>query len=78
MRGGWGVGGLVDEGAEGAGGLSKEVERKGVSPAVDSRRATPSASVPEFGGFLVSAQKRTCHLLGFFFTVLCSMSNLAC
>ena len=58
------MGGLVDEGA---GGLSKEVERKGVSPAVDSRRATPSASVPVVGDFLVSAQKTMCHLLGVIF-----------
>ena len=40
-------------GLGGAGGLSKEVGRKGVSPAVDSRRATPSALVPKFGDFLV-------------------------
>ena len=66
-------------GLGGDGGLSREVERKGVSPAVDSRRATPIASVLVVGDFLVSAQKG--HVSAFrtyFLTVSCPMSNLAC
>ena len=65
---------------EGAGGLSKEVGRKGVSPAVDSRRATPSASVSArvWGLFSFSTENNVSSFRSYFLTVLCTMSNLAC